>query len=290
MIPDISDCPIGIGVVGLDGSFLWGSTRLREELGLVPESALDFRFQDITFAEDLDEDLRNLELLLSGQQSQYQMEKRYVIGNQAPFWASLSVSLKRDQWGKPKHFISCVQNIDDRKAREAVLEKLAWQDELTGLPNRHAFVESARQALENHRPGKGLLVVAFADMNGLKDINDTRGHAIGDMAICAMGKALTDQIGSDGFVARLGGDEFGIVVTGCGAGAIRMMLDGCLSLEVQLQGDKQMLSASIGFAIFGADGTDLDRLLSVADQRMYDRKVPFRPDQRQRRPVSRMGL
>lgn len=269
---DANSMPVGVGVVGLDGSFLWGSDKLKDELGLVQDTPLDFTFQDITFPEDLEEDLRNVDILLSGQGESYEMEKRYVIGNQDPFWVNLGVSLNRTATGQPERFTVCIKNIHEKKEHEKALRSLAYQDSVSGLPNRHAFMEKANALMARFKTGQ-LLVFGIADMNNLKSINDAHGHAAGDQAIAVVGNRLQQQLGDAGIVTRLGGDEFGLIVSTGTPQAVRLLNEGLYATQATISGADLNLTASVGFALYHAEGTDLGTLLKLADRRMYEKKA-----------------
>jgi GGDEF domain-containing protein len=91
------------------------------------------------------------------------------------------------------------------------LHRLAYQDTLTGLPNRRAFFEHLSTRLSEHHA----VTVVACDVDGLKEINDREGHAAGDAAIRTVGQRLVAALGPDAFVARVGGDEFlAVLATG----------------------------------------------------------------------------
>lgn len=113
---------IGMALVGLDGTWLRVNLRLSEMLGYSAEELLALTFQDLTYPDDLISDLEQLALLLKGDIPFYQLEKRYFRKDGQLIWASLHVSLVRDTFGQPVHFISQVQDISARKQAEAELE------------------------------------------------------------------------------------------------------------------------------------------------------------------------
>ena len=89
----------------------------------------------------------------------------------------------RDAQGQPLHFILQIQDITERKRAEAAIQTLSLADELTGLYNRRGFLAFSSQHLNSlHRTNKGVIVV-YADLDGLKTINDTFGHKEGDRAL-----------------------------------------------------------------------------------------------------------
>lgn len=112
---------IGMALVGLDGRWLRVNRALCDIVGYTEAELLAKTFQDITHPDDLDTDLNNVRQLVAGEITSYQMEKRYFHKAGHEVWVLLSVSLVRDPEGKPVHFISQIQNINDRKQAEKAL-------------------------------------------------------------------------------------------------------------------------------------------------------------------------
>jgi PAS domain S-box-containing protein len=109
--------------VALDGRFLRVNAKLCHWLGYSQEEFLKLTFMDITHPDDLGLDVENAHALLAGARETYQIEKRYRRKNGTTAWGQLTVSLLRDQRGNPRHFISVVADIDDRKRADAALRE-----------------------------------------------------------------------------------------------------------------------------------------------------------------------
>ncbi len=157
----------------------------------------------------------------------------------------------------------------------------ATVDSLTGLANRAAFHDRLRQALATaRRYGEGLGVVVL-DMDRLKVINDTLGHAAGDLALKTLAKRLQGACRDSDVVARLGGDEFALVFPRLGEGTHGEDLVQDLARKVAgplaYKATVLELGASVGLALYPRDGEDPDTLLKAADEAMYrmkrDRRV-----------------
>ena len=116
---------IGMALVAPDGRWLRVNRSLCNMTGYTEAELLGMRFQDITHPEDLDLDLENVEKMLCGEVTTYQMEKRYIHKNGSLVWGLLSVSLVCDSAGAPLFFISQIQDIT---ARKESLERLARAD------------------------------------------------------------------------------------------------------------------------------------------------------------------
>jgi diguanylate cyclase (GGDEF)-like protein/PAS domain S-box-containing protein len=133
-----SQAPIGIALVGLDGRWMKVNRALCEITGWTEAELCQRTLQDITHPEDLDADLAQVQRLLAGEITRYQMEKRYITRSHAQIWVLLSVSLVRDPVGRPRHFISQIVDISQRKRaeqrlREAEAEARAECDHATAI-------------------------------------------------------------------------------------------------------------------------------------------------------------
>jgi diguanylate cyclase (GGDEF)-like protein len=169
-----------------------------------------------------------------------------------------------------------VANAQLRAAREK-LETMARVDPLTASLNRHAFYSM----VEGHRAsGAASGCVAVVDLDALKPVNDTFGHAAGDAAIRAVARAIRQVVRADDLVFRWGGDEFLVVLFGVSEDGARRRLDGldAMLAVVPVPGSKEPLTVtvSVGVAAF-AEVAGLEKALEVADERMYRRKLTRRP-------------
>src|SRR6185312_9928193 len=110
--------PHGVAIVGLDGSFLHVNHKLTEIVGYPAAELVDITFQEITHPDDLDADLAQVDALLAGKIDSYEMEKRYFTKDGRLIWVLLAVAIVREEDGSPRHFISQVQDISERKRLE----------------------------------------------------------------------------------------------------------------------------------------------------------------------------
>ncbi|MCR4579246.1 MAG: GGDEF domain-containing protein [Treponema sp.] len=148
-------------------------------------------------------------------------------------------------------------------------------DELTGLLNRRGFLTNAQKvvSLASEIGQQGL--VCFADLDGLKGINDNFGHEYGDIAIQLQSKVLKEAFRQTDIVGRLSGDEFGIVSIGMDVSYIETMRTKIEELDVQYSKDNKLpfeLSISLGAVPFDSENTDLADLLKKADANLYEQK------------------
>ena len=148
-------------------------------------------------------------------------------------------------------------------------------DELTQVLNRRGFMDRAEKAIKKARKEGNCGIVFFADMDGLKKINDTWGHKVGDIAIQAEAKVLKEAFRESDVVGRLSGDEFAVVSTGLSKDHVPEIKKRIEQLNKQ-QSKKHVLpltlSISLGYAEFTPEIFDLEELLSKADQVLYKEK------------------
>ncbi|MFC4148149.1 putative bifunctional diguanylate cyclase/phosphodiesterase [Micromonospora mangrovi] len=154
----------------------------------------------------------------------------------------------------------------------ARLRRLAYSDQLTGLPNRLTFNRRLRRALRDDAP----VAVLLLDLDGFKQVNDRFGHATGDRLLTGIAERMRDVVGDDGMIARLGGDEFAVLVDAARPVPPEQLADRLLAALEPLPGEEDLgvhPSASIGIAEYGPQHTSHTDLLRDADIAMYAAKA-----------------
>lgn len=150
--------------------------------------------------------------------------------------------------------------------------RLAYFDTLTGLPNRARFNEAIAETTSRSRSGFGLMLI---DIDHLKAVNDTMGHAVGDLLIEAIGLRLA-AVAPEGTAFRIGGDEFAVLLPDCDkAGQLRSVASAILAAmdtPIDCEGTTIVPSVTIGGAIAGEDGADSVTLRQNADFALYHAK------------------
>lgn len=149
----------------------------------------------------------------------------------------------------------------------------ATHDGMTGLANRALFMDRLRSAVACASREESPSGVLMIDMDGLKEINDTYGHRIGDAAIVEFSNRLKKVTRGTDTAARLGGDEFGVLLSPLdslsGIDSAVRRIGSAISQPFIFEDKPYRLNASIGSALIPTDGSEPDELLEVADQRMY---------------------
>ena len=179
--------------------------------------------------------------------------------------------------GEKAGYVLSYRDISERKRVEAKLQHDALHDALTGLPNRALFLDRLSQAFTQRlRRNSQNCGVLFLDVDRLKEINDTLGHAAGDALLIAVAERLRGTLRPQDTAARLGGDEFAILVENIqsvsGIEIVATRVLEAMEHEFEVCGHTIHASASIGVAIAGRDHTVPELLIRDADFAMYRAK------------------
>ena len=192
----------------------------------------------------------------------------------------LTISVVRSAQNEIDFFIGSFTDISERKAAEERIMHLAHHDVLTGLFNRFSLQNRLAQALATVRREQGMLSVVFIDMDRFKFINDTLGHAAGDLLLVEVGRRLNSSVRESDIVARLGGDEFVVVLTEVeDANAAARVANKILASLGQpyILGDHEVHSTpSIGISMYPGDGDTSESLMKNADMALYHAKAQGR--------------
>jgi diguanylate cyclase (GGDEF)-like protein/PAS domain S-box-containing protein len=191
-------------------------------------------------------------------------------------WISENAHVVRDTEGRAQYYEGTVQDISERRRYHEELERQANHDMLTGLPNRILLADRVQQAIARADRLGYYLAVVFIDLDNFKFINDSLGHGAGDELLKAIAARLQHCVRGTDTVARLGGDEFVLLLSDhFRASTVISQLKRVLTeigQPVMLSGREFHVGASLGVAMYPADGEDSDALLKHADTAMYAAK------------------
>jgi len=218
------------------------------------------KFLDVALSKN---DIVQFEELISDEQD----GKKYLLRKYIPI---------EDPDSKKRSIISYGIDITERKLAEERITYLAYYDSLTGLSNRTLFIDHASQALKNHKSTETLIAFYFFDIDNFKFINDSLGHAKGDMLLQMVAARLKRIMTEVDTVARFGGDEFAIlkvdILNKGEASEFAARVLEILSQPFHVTGRDLYTTISMGIALSPNDGTTTQELLKNADMAMYKAK------------------
>jgi diguanylate cyclase (GGDEF)-like protein len=189
-------------------------------------------------------------------------------------WIALAAALALAVAGTAAAFRS------NRRARKqagafAAISAAALTDPLTGVLNRRGFTEEVDRELARARRYNRPFVLAYVDVRGLKQVNDTEGHLAGDNLLRGVANLLQESARADDVVGRIGGDELGLLLveqTAAGAAVATQRIHSQVRAERHSIGVQTPWDLTIGTAAFPEDGDSFDELLAAADRRLYEQR------------------
>ena len=203
---------------------------------------------------------------------------------------SMTITVVRDANQQISQFVGIFRDITERKNNEALISKLAFYDTLTQLPNRRLLTDRLGPAIASNKRHGIFGAIMFIDLDKFKPLNDTYGHAVGDLLLVEVGRRITSCVRETDTVARFGGDEFVVMLTELNADAtksreearivaekIRLSLSETFVLNYKTGEDtgtriEYNCSSSIGVAMFHGQETSQEEILKQADDAMYRAK------------------
>jgi diguanylate cyclase (GGDEF)-like protein/PAS domain S-box-containing protein len=256
-----------------EGHLLYVSQAWLDTLGYEREDIIGKDFFELVVADNIDklrrEHLNRLRDLGEIRDSNYLLRQK----DGSSIAVAISEVAQRDADGQLTESLAVFNDLTNHRAAEERIEKLAYYDTLTGLPNRALMNDRILQSVALARRDNRQVGVFFFDLDRFKLINDTQGHAVGDMVLRSVAQRLKKFIRQGDTFARLGGDEFVIIqadpnhdpnFTTMG----RRILE-TLGLPFQIGSREFFTTASIGVAVYPIDGDDPQTLLKSADTAMY---------------------
>ncbi len=183
-----------------------------------------------------------------------------------------------DDNGEPQYLIKTHEDVTDRRQTESRMAHMAYHDGLTDLPNRAAFLQALTQMIEACEGTNEEFAVLCVDLDGLKEVNDVFGHALGDKLLIEIAHRLQDAA-RGGVVARLSGDEFGLIIDGKqpDAGlALAQKLGEAVAQEFHIEGRAVRAGLTTGMSIFPHNGADGASLLANAGAALFRAKQKSR--------------
>lgn len=271
----MESAPTGMAVVSLDREFVEVNPALCQLLGRSEQWLLSHGLGDVLDPVDDILDHRLRDDLLRGQAQALTRDHRMMHSDGHQVLVEQSVGLLRDPAGEPTGFVSQFADVTEAREARDQLRFLATHDSLTELLNRRELVARVAGILQQKpRTGQNIGIL-FIDLDRLKPINDTYGHAVGDEVIITVARRLRDKVRASDIVARFGGDEFVVVLPAVHSDAdverIADVLHEAIREPIRYEGTGVRTSMSVG-AVVVQPGCDPDVALRQADEALYEAK------------------
>jgi diguanylate cyclase (GGDEF)-like protein/PAS domain S-box-containing protein len=183
-----------------------------------------------------------------------------------------------DDSGEPQYLIKTHEDVTDRRQTESRMAHMAYHDGLTDLPNRAAFLQALAQMIEACAGTGEEFAVLSVDLDGLKEVNDVFGHAVGDKLLIEVARRI-QAAARGGVVARLSGDEFGLIIDGkqpAAGTALAEQLSEAMAKEFLIDGKSVRTGITTGISVFPHNGSDAAALLANAGAALFRAKAKSR--------------
>ena len=193
-----------------------------------------------------------------------------------PIWVEVTVNPIFDDSRQLTGYNGITRDINERRKKEEDLQRCAFLDPLTALPNRRLFEDKLERTVNEYGPLKLPFAVVFLDIDGLKKVNDNYGHGFGDTVLQVVAERFRHAVRKEDFIARLAGDEFMVIVPGIGdsnaVGFIAGRLVETCSRPIVIGKELLRIGVSVGVSFFPSDADNAAMLMNYADQAMYKAK------------------
>jgi diguanylate cyclase (GGDEF)-like protein/PAS domain S-box-containing protein len=247
---------------------LQANHRAAETYGFSAETLVGMRYDDL-----VDPHASGIGGMLSsvGEGSMRNVGAAHRSRDGSPIDVLVSASMMEYE-GRPA-ILSINRDVTDTKRAEKQIERLAYQDPLTGLANRLRFEDRLALALAGARREDHGLAVLFIDLDRFKVVNDSLGHKVGDQLLRQVAERLAPLIRMSDTLARVGGDEFILLLSRIeqreSAGLVARKIQDLFRPAFRVAGRDLFVTPSIGISVFPDDGDDADSIVKNADVAMY---------------------
>ncbi len=263
-----------IQILDAEGRIVAANPAARDRLGYADKDLIGQRLTDFFTPQSRVVFEQHFPTLLD--RGSYRQEAEIACHDGSVITVDCSAAAIRDDDGNVTSIVALLRDITDRVRVREELRLLSVADALTGLNNRRGFFHLAEQQLKFANRSKSALLLLFADLDGLKSINDARGHKEGDLALIETANVLRETFRESDILGRVGGDEFAVLAVAAPdatAQRIRERIHERIEARNRQPERKYQLSVSVGIAGYDPDSPcSLEELMARADALMYGEK------------------
>lgn len=264
------EAPIGVGYATMKGEFIEVNRDYAKILGYSEEELVQKSIIDNTYFADLEKDAENMKKIVNGDIECFSMDKRYVKKDQSIIWVNLSVSKVQFSNDEPEYLMGIILDITERKNSEALLEHLAFHDQITDLFNRRYYEEFIEKHVTNF---DSQVSIALISINGLRLINDAYGFKTGDLVLRKVADILTSYCVESSLIARLNNDEFIVIYGNLAEESMNEKVSSLYGLILNETVEDINISVSIGCASQETTNNNYFELYKLAENRMLTDKL-----------------
>lgn len=178
--------------------------------------------------------------------------------------------------GTVRRLLGVMRDVTRDEAGEQILWRMAHIDALTGVPNRNYWTSRLQEVYARAKGAEACFTILMFDLDGFKEINDTRGHPAGDAVLIEVARRASALTPENGFFSRLGGDEFAILLDGdvpeSDLEALVRLISTSIQLPILFEGHRLQISGTFGSALFPLDASNIGDLMQKADIALYQAK------------------
>lgn len=271
--------PLGIALLDKRGSYVDANPAFRNMLGYEGDGIADPPPQTLSHPDDHELEQAALAELKHGGKT-VQFEKRYRHRTQPDaLWTLVSAAAMNAADGDAGYLYQ-IQDLTERKNAERQLTRLAYYDPLTGIGNRARLHQQMEHLVAVAKRAHQRFALVFMDVDNFKQVNDSLGHACGDVLLKTMAERLQSCVRESDLVARIGGDEFVLVLTMIDEAeevlVTAQKVCSVLGQAIQIDEREIVCTVSMGISLYPDDGDEINALMRHADTALYAAKADGR--------------
>ena len=268
--------PYSIQEIDTDANIRYANPASAAILSYTQDQLMTMNVVDLLPREDSDAFRDRIRQMVKHQPPTETVENENITGDGRRIRVRVDWNYLRDAEGQITGFVSISDDVTDARRAEAEIHRLAFYDQLTGLPNRLLLRDQLHETLIAQNRSQEAFALHILDLDHFKEVNDSLGHPIGDRLLEAVAVRLREMVRGEDFLARLGGDEFALVQAHLAdpvdASALALKAIEAINRPFKLDENLIYTSVSIGTLVNEDPKASVKALMSRADVALYKAK------------------